>query len=156
MKIHKPTVSVIMPVYNGEKWLKESIPSVLNQSFQDFEFLIINDESKDNSYNILENYSKNDKRIRLFFNKNQGPGESLNFGILKANGKYLCFIDQDDLYEPNYLEKMVETIKKYDTNFVICYGNFFSNYNNSEWPINYPYFDSGIINISSVEQKKYF
>ena len=149
-----PIVSVIMPVYNGEKWLHESIPSVLNQSFRDFEFLIIDDGSKDDSSNILNNYSKLDKRIRLFFNKNQGPGNSLNFGVLKSKGKYLCFIDQDDLYDSHYLERMVAAINKYNTNFVICYGNFFNDHNNIEWPIDYPYFDSGIIDITNIEQKE--
>ena len=156
MERNKPMVSVIMPVYNGEKWLHESITSVLKQSFYDFEFLIINDESKDGSYKILEQFSKYDNRIRLFSNKNKGAGESLNFGILNSQGKYLCFVDQDDFYYPDYLEKMVAAIKKYNTNFVICYGNFFSDHNHAEWPIDYPYFDSGIIDVKSLDQKKKF
>ena len=95
----RPKLSVIMPNYNAEKYLAEAIQSILNQTFTDFEFLIIDDASKDNSVNKIKPY--NDPRIRLVENeKNFGLSKTLNKGIDLANGKYIARIDQDDLSLP--------------------------------------------------------
>lgn len=138
-----PKISVIMPVYNGEKWLDESIPSVLNQTFTDFEFIIINDESKDNSLSILNKYAKADKRVKVFSNKNVGPGESLNFGMAQANGKYLCFIDQDDKYTDVYLEQMFCAVDSDGADMAVCYARAFDDKTKFSSKIAYPYFENG-------------
>jgi len=95
-----PLISVILPVYNGEKYLKESIESILNQTFFDFEFIIINDGSIDNSMEIIKSFT--DKRIKVFENKqNRGLVYSLNKSLDKAKGKYIVRQDQDDISLPN-------------------------------------------------------
>jgi glycosyltransferase involved in cell wall biosynthesis len=93
----KPLISVIMPVYNCEKYLRFSIESILNQSFKNFEFIIINDFSTDSSKRIIEEYKKKDKRIISIKNKrNLGSSISRNIGIKKAMGKYIANMDADD------------------------------------------------------------
>ena len=95
-------VSIIMSVYNGEKHLRESVDSILNQTFKDFEFIIINDGSKDQSKDILESYK--DERIKLIHHKNMGLTKSLNIGIANAKGKYIARQDADDISEPERLK----------------------------------------------------
>ena len=86
-KYMKGIISVIMAVYDGEEYLKDCIESILNQSFKDFELIIINDGSTDNSLNIIKEYIKRDKRIRVINQKNAGLTKSLNKGLKKAKGK---------------------------------------------------------------------
>lgn len=113
-----PTVSVIMPVYNGEQYLKDAIDSVLSQTFNDFELLIIDDASKDNSVKIVKQYS--DKRIKLFINEtNQGVALTLNKGIELSVGRYIARMDCDDISEPDRFIKQVSYMDKHD-NCVIC------------------------------------
>lgn len=101
--IKNPKITVLMPVYNAENFLNESIDSILNQSFKDFEFLIINDASTDNSKKITMSY--NDKRIRYFENsKNLGVALTLNKGLKLAKGKYIARMDADDIAYPQRLE----------------------------------------------------
>jgi len=104
--MYAPTVSVLMSVYNGEKYLKAAINSILNQTFKDFEFIIINDGSKDNSVNILNSYK--DKRIKLIHNEtNMGLPKSLNIGLNLSTGRYLARMDSDDISFPQRLESQV-------------------------------------------------
>ncbi|MBR1479621.1 MAG: glycosyltransferase family 2 protein [Alphaproteobacteria bacterium] len=116
-----PQISVMMPVYNGAEWLDESIPSVLSQTFRDFELLIVDDVSTDSSFDLMQKYARLDRRIRLFQNeKNIGAGRSLNFLMTKVIGEYLCFIGQDDLYKTTYLEEMLCCVKKGNSDFAAC------------------------------------
>ena len=100
-----PEVSVIMSVFNGKDFLAESIQSVLDQSFKNFEFIIIDDGSKDNSLEIIRSYEALDSRIRVFTQKNQGLAKSLNVGIENSKGKYIARIDADDLCDESRLQK---------------------------------------------------
>lgn len=101
-----PTVTILMPVYNGEKYLKESIDSILCQTFHDFIFLIVDDGSTDNSVNIVKSYD--DSRIKLLVNeKNIGISKTLNLGIENTKTKYLARMDQDDISLPNRIEEQV-------------------------------------------------
>ncbi|MDX2256951.1 MAG: glycosyltransferase [Pseudanabaenaceae cyanobacterium bins.39] len=101
-----PKVTVLMPVYNGEKYLREAIDSILNQTFQDFEFLIMNDGSSDRSLEIIRSY--NDNRIKLFdSDQNKGHVYHLNYGIDIASGKYIVRMDADDISLPSRIEKQV-------------------------------------------------
>ena len=103
--MNNPKISIIMSVHNGEKYLDESILSILNQTYRDFEFIIINDCSTDNSLQIIGEYSKKDKRIVLISNKvNLGLTKSLNMGIKIAKGKYIARIDADDIALPERLK----------------------------------------------------
>ena len=101
-----PKVSVIMSVYNGEKYLREAIDSILNQTFTDFEFIIINDGSTDHTKQILESYS--DPRIRLFHQKNIGLTKSLNIGLKIAEGEYIARMDADDISLPERFSRQVK------------------------------------------------
>jgi glycosyltransferase involved in cell wall biosynthesis len=108
-----PKISVIMATYNSEKFLDESIQSILNQIFKDFEFIIINDCSTDSSSNIIKKYAKQDKRIVLVKNKkNIGLTKSLNKGIKIARGKYIARQDSDDISLPERLEKQYQFLEK--------------------------------------------
>ena len=105
-----PLVTVLMPVYNGEKYIYESILSIINQTFDDFEFLIIDDCSKDNSINIIKSF--HDKRLRLEKNKkNIGQTLTLNKGLELARGKFIARIDQDDISANNRLECQIKFLK---------------------------------------------
>ena len=111
MMLNKPKVSVIMSVYNGEKYLREAVDSILNQTFKDFEFIIINDGSTDKTSEILENY--NDPRIVIINNQeNIGLTKSLNKGLKIAKGEYIARMDADDVSLPERLEKMVNFLNK--------------------------------------------
>lgn len=101
--MYKPKISVIMPAYNEATFIKESIDSILNQTFKDFELIIINDCSTDNSLEIMKNYK--DKRIRLISNKvNKGFPNTVNIGLDLAKGKYVAILDGDDVALPKRLE----------------------------------------------------
>ena len=103
----KPLVSIVMPVHNDEKFLKQAIDSVLEQSFQDFELLIVNDGSTDSSEIIISSYK--DNRI-IFINNNisHGAAAARNIALKKANGKYIAFLDADDIWKENKLEEQVQ------------------------------------------------
>jgi glycosyltransferase involved in cell wall biosynthesis len=105
----KPNVTVLMPVFDGERFLQESISSILNQTYQDFEFLIINDGSTDSSVNIINFYKNKDSRIKLINNcKNIGLVPTLNQGLKLACGKYIVRMDCDDISLPNRLMSQVK------------------------------------------------
>lgn len=106
-----PEISVLMSVYNGKKYLQKSIESILNQTFSNFEFIIINDASIDNSLEIIKSFS--DSRIVILNNsENLGLTKSLNIGLKQASGKYIARLDADDLSFENRLEKQLSFIKK--------------------------------------------
>ena len=109
MNLDNSIITVLMPVYNGESYLQEAIESILSQTFTNFEFLIIDDCSKDNSINIINSF--NDKRIKLVINKkNIGQSRTMNLGLMRAKGKYIARIDQDDVSYNNRLESQINVI----------------------------------------------
>ena len=106
---NQPLVSIIMPVYNCEKYLPESIESVISQSYQNWELIIVDDGSNDRSILIIESYAERDSRIRLYKNESgeHGPGIARNYGIEQISGKYTYFIDADDWIEKDLLQDTV-------------------------------------------------
>jgi glycosyltransferase involved in cell wall biosynthesis len=105
-------ISVIIPVYNTEKYLPQCLDSVLAQTFQDFEIICINDGSKDNSLAILQEYAKKDKRIKVIsYHKNKGGGYARNQGLKIAKGEYLAFLDSDDFFNLDCFEKIYTKCK---------------------------------------------
>ena len=113
-----PKVTVLMSVYNGEKYLQEAIDSILEQTFKDFEFLIINDGSTDKTGEILESY--HDLRIKIINNeKNIGLTKSLNKGLKLARGEYIARQDADDISMPERLEKEVEFLETHQDYAVV-------------------------------------
>lgn len=118
-----PKISVIVPVYNVEKYLPRCIDSILKQTFTDFELLLIDDGSKDNSGNICDEYAKKDNRIKVYHKENGGVSSARNLGIINAKGKNIIYIDGDDYFLQNALETLITW--KYELNTNICVGNFY-------------------------------
>lgn len=111
--MQKPKISVLMPAYNAEKYIAEAIESILNQTFNDFEFIIVDDASTDQTQKIIERYKKKDKRIIYIKNKlNQGVCKSLNIGIERAKGRYVVRMDADDWSFPNRLKLQYDFMEK--------------------------------------------
>lgn len=105
-----PFFSIVIPLFNKENYIQATIKSVLNQSFTDFELIIINDGSTDKSFNLVK--SIKDTRIKLFSNKNKGLSHSRNYGVKKAKANYIAFLDADDLWMEDFLQTMFELITK--------------------------------------------
>ena len=99
----KPVISVIVPVYNVEKYLEKCVQSVLAQTFKEIEILLIDDGSKDASGRLCDQYALKDGRIRVIHKENGGLSDARNRGIMEARGDYLSFIDGDDYIEPDML-----------------------------------------------------
>lgn len=120
MNENQPLVSVIMPVYNCEHFLTEAIESVISQSYQNWELLIVDDGSKDKSVPIIESYVEKDSRIRLYKNESEehGPGIARNYGMEHISGKYTYFIDSDDWIEKDLLQDTVTLAEKMDADIV--------------------------------------
>ena len=115
-----PIVSVIIPVYNSEKYLKRCLDSVLKQTFTDIEIIIINDGSTDNSENICNIYKKIDPRIIIVTQSNQGVSAARNHGISLSKGEYILFCDSDDEIASDYIECLVEQMNKSQADLCIC------------------------------------
>lgn len=116
----KPLISVIIPIYNGEKWLSISLSSILEQTFADFEILLVNDGSIDTSEKICQGFLKKDNRIRYFYKKNSGVSSARNLGLEKALGKYIYFFDCDDIIAPDTLEFLLTLLEKSGADIASC------------------------------------
>lgn len=108
-------VSIIIPIYNSEKYLAKCLNSVKNQSYEDFEVLLIDDGSTDNSAMICKEFINNDSRFVYYYKKNEGVSVARNFGINISKGKYIIFIDSDDVIAKDFLLDMIEETEKYNT-----------------------------------------
>lgn len=112
-------ISIIMPVYNAEKYLNRSIESIMNQTYNNIEIILVNDGSTDNSLEICTNYQEKDNRIKLINQENKGVSFARNKGIDESTGDYIMFIDSDDYIEKNMIEDMVEKIIEDDIDLII-------------------------------------
>ena len=113
-------ISIIVPIYNCEKYLKRCLESIINQTYNNLEIILLNDGSSDNSLKIIKEYKKKDNRIIVIDKKNTGVSDTRNIGIQKASGKYICFCDSDDVLELKYIEIMHKTIKEKNVDLVKC------------------------------------
>ncbi len=110
----EPLISVIIPSYNSEKYISETIHSVLNQTYQRFEILVVDDSSEDSTCEVVKKIAAKDKRINIFKIEHSGaPSIPRNFGIKKANGELIAFIDSDDLWVKNKLERQLKYFKRF-------------------------------------------
>lgn len=112
-------VSIIMPVFNAEKFLGRSIESVINQSYGDIELILVNDGSTDSSEKICKKYSLADKRIRIISQENRGPAAARNVGIRNSSGYFIYFLDADDYIQQNAIELLVTNYDKYEPDLVM-------------------------------------
>ena len=115
-----PLISVIIPVYNVEKYLPRCLESIICQAYENIEIIIVNDGSTDNSENICQNYMKRDNRIKLINQKNSGAAVARNIGIDYANGEYIGFVDSDDIVCSDMYEKLLKNIIKTNADISIC------------------------------------
>lgn len=112
-------ISIIVPVYNAERYLRQCIESILEQTYKDFELILIDDGSNDGSYNICKEYESVDDRIRLIHENNKGSAEARNVGLKQAKGDYLMFLDADDWIDRDHIGNLVNLAKVKDATIVI-------------------------------------
>ena len=127
-------VSVIIPVYNAEKYLRQCLDSVLGQTLKEIELICVDDGSTDRSMEILLEYASKDKRIRVITQKNGGPGKARNTALPYATGKYISFLDADDWFEQDFLEKMFDRSDEVQADICICETQRFDDATGDELP----------------------
>ncbi len=118
-----PAISVIVPVYKAENYLEKCVRSILDQTFTDFELLLVEDGSPDNSAALCDAYAVEDQRVRVFHKKNGGVSSARNLGMAEAEGTYIAFADSDDWMEPEELETLYNLVTKYGADSAGCAHN---------------------------------
>lgn len=133
-------VSVIVPVYNTEEYLRKCLDSLVNQDFSSYEVIIVNDGSTDNSIKVIDEYVRKYDFVKAFSKKNGGLSSARNYGIEKASGKYLTFVDSDDYVEESYLKKLYSIMDKENSDLAVCEfsyiysdGNIVRSYSNLDY-----------------------
>lgn len=122
-----PLFSVIIPTYNRECMIGETIQSVLSQTHQDFEIIVVDDGSEDATKEVVDSFHSD--KIQYYYQQNQGAQVARNYGLLKATGEYVCFLDSDDVWLPSFLENMLLEFKNEDTSCVYCQLGYVKNGN---------------------------
>ena len=122
-------ISIIVPVYNTEKYLKECIDSIINQTYKNLEIILIDDGSTDNSLNICKLFSSQDKRIKIIEKSNSGVSDSRNMGLVSSTGDYITFVDSDDWIENNYIMNLFNNLIANNVDISMCNFNLHSSNN---------------------------
>ena len=120
IEVSNPEISVIVCIYNMERFLRRSLDSLRHQSMKDFEVLLVDDGSSDRSSDICDSYTRSDRRFRYIYKENGGVNDARATGVINAYGRYLCFLDPDDFVEPDYLYKLHHAIRKSNADIVTC------------------------------------
>jgi Glycosyltransferases involved in cell wall biogenesis len=129
VKLDKEYVSVVMPAYNAAKYIESSIKSVIEQNYYNWELIVVNDASSDNTVNIVKKFMETDSRIKLYNNEfNKGVAESRNLGIKMATGEWVAFLDSDDWWEKNKLQRQLEAAIKEKADFIFTGSAFINEY----------------------------
>ena len=150
-KEKNPQISVIIPIYNCEKYIKECLSSLIKQTFKNFEIICINDGSNDDTLKILKKFEAKDERIIIFNQNNSGPGIARNIGMKKSKGEYLIFLDSDDIFKKTMLEELYIKIKENDSDVVICNSQ---NFEKKKWWKKF-YEKNYLINDNIIKQKTF-
>ena len=116
----KPQISIIIPIYNSSDYLEKCLTSIQNQTFKEFEVLLVNDGSTDNSLTICKTFAKIDDKFKVFTQKNAGVSSARNNGLKNASGTYICFVDSDDWIEKDYCKILLEHIISNNCDLVMC------------------------------------
>lgn len=111
-------ISIIVPIYNAEKYIEKTVKQLLNQTYKNIEIILVNDGSTDKTMYILKKLENNDERIVVCNKKNEGPSSARNYGIRIATGEYICFCDSDDILDINFLKDMVNILKRIEYDFL--------------------------------------
>jgi len=159
-------VSIIIPTYNTEKFIRATLQSVQNQTYQNWEMILVDDASTDKTVSVIEEFAKNDSRIKLFkLEKNSGNGFARNIALEKAVGKYIAYLDADDLWFSNKLEKQIGFLKANNLHFTFSFYDCIDEEGNSlnrrvEAPINLTYdelfFCNYVGNLTAIYDADYF
>ena len=120
-------ISVVMPIYNADDYLKPAIDGVLGQTLADIELICVDDGSTDNSLSIIKSYQQADERVRIITENNAGPSIARNKGLQRARGKYVIFLDADDFYEDTLLEKLYNLAEEKSLDIAVCKFDIFNN-----------------------------
>lgn len=120
-----PAISLVMPVYNVENFLSKALTSVENQTFKDFEMIIVDDGSSDKSYEIAEEFCIKNPNFKLIKQENSGPAAARNTGVMHCKGEYIAFMDSDDYLEKNFLEELYKLAKKTGADITCCNFNMY-------------------------------
>lgn len=135
-----PDISVILPVYNAEKFIQTTVDTILSQSFSNFELICVNDGSTDRTLELLQAYALSDGRVSIINQTNSGPGAARNAGLDVANARYVIMLDADDIYKPTMLEKLVACAEKNDCDVTVCRSSQFDDKTGSHleswWTLN--------------------
>lgn len=115
----KGLISIVVPIYNVEKYIDKCIESLINQTYKNIEIILVDDGSKDNCGNIIENFAKKDRRIKIIHKENGGLSDARNYGIDIAKGEYICFVDSDDYVKKDMCECMLKLSEKYNSDITI-------------------------------------
>ncbi len=118
--MYKSKISVIIPIYNTEKHLRQCLDSIINQTLKEIEIICVNDESTDGSLDIVNEYAQKDERIKIINKKNNGAAAARNTGMDHAAGEYIGFVDSDDWIALDMYEKLYENAKSYNSDIVMC------------------------------------
>ncbi|HEO98691.1 MAG: glycosyltransferase family 2 protein [Campylobacterales bacterium] len=122
--MNKATVTIVTPSYNSEKFIAQTIESVLNQTYREWEMIIVDDKSTDNTVELIEPYAQKDKRIKyIVLEENSGPAVARNRAIEEAQGRYIAFLDADDLWMPQKLEKQITFMQR--ENIALSYTGYY-------------------------------
>lgn len=150
--MNKPLVSVVMPSYNSEKHIAESIQSIVDQTFTDWEFVIVDGHSKDKTIEIIQSFMARDCRIKLMYDEGKGIGPALNIGCEAAQGKYIARMDTDDISLPERLEKEVAYLEKNENTVLVTCSAQYINDNGESLGYMFPYTSQSHLrkNITSV------
>ncbi|WP_346686825.1 glycosyltransferase [Megamonas hypermegale] len=146
-------ISVIVPVYNVEKYLSKCIESIINQTYTNLEIILVDDGSTDNSGKICDNYAKKDNRIKVIHKKNGGPSLARNTGLNIFRGEYVSFIDSDDYIEPFMYDKMLQIFSKYDDIDIVSCNYNHINHKGEKIPFFYLSADEYIIDKNILIEK---
>lgn len=114
-------ISIVIPVYNVENYLERCIRSVLNQTYGNLEIILVDDGSPDRCGELCERYAREDSRVKAYHKANGGLSDARNYGVAKASGQYIAFIDSDDYIAPNYIEYLYDLLRKYGADISCCY-----------------------------------
>lgn len=120
MTVSPPVVSIVVPIYKVERYLEQCVESILAQTLREIEVILVDDGSPDACPAMCDAYAARDSRVRVIHQENQGAGASRNIGLASARGKYIIFLDSDDIYHPQMLERMVARAEKFRADVVIC------------------------------------